>query len=152
HRRQRLRPGAAADREKRLLRDPFAVQGQGLARALRDPHPQAADRHPPAVAENRRLPPAPRLAAGRCGHRDPTLMAAILGKKPGMPQVFREDGTVVPVTVIAAGPCKVTAIRDAERDGYTAVQLAFDEVSEEKLTRAELGHLKKAGAPPMRHL
>jgi large subunit ribosomal protein L3 len=79
-------------------------------------------------------------------------MAAILGKKLGMTQVFREDGTVVPVTVIAAGPCKVTAIREAERDGYAAVQLAFDEVSEGKLTQAELGHLKKAGAPPMRHL
>ena len=79
-------------------------------------------------------------------------MAAILGKKLGMTQVFREDGTVVPVTVIEAGPCKVTAIRDAERDGYAAVQLAFDEVAEGKLTGAELGHLKKAGAPPMRHL
>ena len=79
-------------------------------------------------------------------------MAAILGKKLGMTQVFREDGTVVPVTVIEAGPCKVTAVRDAERDGYAAVQLAFDEVSEGKLTGAELGHLKKAGAPAMRHL
>jgi large subunit ribosomal protein L3 len=79
-------------------------------------------------------------------------MAAILGKKLGMTQVFREDGTVVPVTVIEAGPCKVTAIRDAERDGYAAVQLAFDEVAAGKLTGGELGHLKKAGAPPMRHL
>jgi large subunit ribosomal protein L3 len=79
-------------------------------------------------------------------------MAAIVGKKLGMTQVFREDGTVVPVTVIEAGPCKVTAIRDAERDGYAAVQLAFEEVAERKLSKAELGHLKKAGAPPMRHL
>ncbi|HYP55716.1 MAG TPA: 50S ribosomal protein L3 [Solirubrobacterales bacterium] len=79
-------------------------------------------------------------------------MAAILGKQLGMTQVFREDGTVVPVTVIEAGPCTVTAIRDAERDGYSAVQLAFGEVAERKLTRAELGHLKKAGAPPMRHV
>lgn len=79
-------------------------------------------------------------------------MAAILGKKLGMTQVFREDGTVVPVTVIEAGPCKVTAVRDPERDGYAAVQLAFDEVEEESLTRPELGHLKKAGSPPMRHL
>jgi large subunit ribosomal protein L3 len=79
-------------------------------------------------------------------------MAAILGKKLGMTQVFREDGTVVPVTVIEAGPCKVTAVRDPERDGYAAVQLAFDEVDEGRLSRAELGHLKKAGAPPMRHL
>jgi large subunit ribosomal protein L3 len=79
-------------------------------------------------------------------------MAAILGKKLGMTQVFREDGTVVPVTVIEAGPCKVTAVRDAERDGYAAVQLGFGEVKERKLSKAELGHLKKAGAPPMRHL
>jgi large subunit ribosomal protein L3 len=79
-------------------------------------------------------------------------MAAILGKKLGMTQVFREDGTVVPVTVIEAGPCKVTAVRDSERDGYAAVQLAFDEVKISKLTKAELGHLMKAGAPPMRHL
>jgi large subunit ribosomal protein L3 len=79
-------------------------------------------------------------------------MAAILGKKLGMTQVFREDGTVVPVTVIEAGPCKVTAVRDLERDGYAAVQLAFEEVEEARLSRAELGHLKKAGAPPMRHL
>jgi large subunit ribosomal protein L3 len=79
-------------------------------------------------------------------------MAAILGKKLGMTQVFREDGEVVPVTVIEAGPCKVTAVREAERDGYSAVQLAFDEVKERKLSKPELGHLKKAGAPPMRHL
>ena len=79
-------------------------------------------------------------------------MAAIIGKKVGMTQVFTEDGTVVPVTVIEAGPCSVTAIRDQERDGYAAVQLAFDEVEEQKLTKPELGHLTKAGAPPMRTL
>jgi large subunit ribosomal protein L3 len=79
-------------------------------------------------------------------------MAAILGKKLGMTQVFREDGTVVPVTVIEAGPCVVTAVRDPERDGYAAVQLAYGEAKEGKLTRAEEGHTKKAGAPPMRHL
>ena len=75
-------------------------------------------------------------------------MAAILGKKLGMTQVFQEDGTVVPVTVIEAGPCKVTAVRDAERDGYAAVQLAFGEVKQGKLSKAEEGHLKKAGAGP----
>jgi large subunit ribosomal protein L3 len=69
-----------------------------------------------------------------------------------MTQVFREDGTVVPVTVIEAGPCKVTAVRERERDGYAAVQLAFGEVAEGKLTRAEEGHVRKAGAAPMRHL
>ena len=79
-------------------------------------------------------------------------MAAILGKKLGMTQVFREDGEVVPVTVIEAGPCKVTAVREPERDGYAAVQLAFGAVKEGKLTRAEEGHLKKAGPQPARHL
>jgi large subunit ribosomal protein L3 len=79
-------------------------------------------------------------------------MPAILGKKLGMTQVFGEDGVVTPVTVIEAGPCKVTAIRDPERDGYAAVQLAFGEVKKGKLSRAEEGHLKKAGAEPMRHL
>jgi large subunit ribosomal protein L3 len=79
-------------------------------------------------------------------------MAAIIGKKLGMTQVFREDGTVVPVTVIEAGPCTVTAIRKADRDGYDAIQLAYGEVKEAKLTRAELGHLKKAGAGARKHL
>jgi large subunit ribosomal protein L3 len=79
-------------------------------------------------------------------------MAAIIGKKLGMTQVFAEDGTVVPVTVIEAGPCPVTAVREMERDGYAAVQLAHGETSEKRLTKAELGHLKKAGASPMRTL
>jgi large subunit ribosomal protein L3 len=79
-------------------------------------------------------------------------MAAIIGKKLGMTQVFQEDGTRVPVTVIEAGPCTVTALRVADRDGYEAIQLSFDEVAERKLTKAELGHLKKAGAPPSRTL
>lgn len=79
-------------------------------------------------------------------------MAAIVGKKVGMTQVFTEDGSRVPVTVIEAPPCRVTALRNPERDGYAAVQLAADEVAERKLTRAELGHLKKAGAPAMRTL
>jgi large subunit ribosomal protein L3 len=79
-------------------------------------------------------------------------MSAIIGRKLGMSQVFTDDGTVVPVTVIEAGPCPVTAVRNPERDGYAAVQLAFDEVEERKLAKGELGHLKKAGAPPMRAL
>jgi len=79
-------------------------------------------------------------------------VAAIIGKKVGMTQLFQEDGTRVPVTVIQAGPCPVTAIRESERDGYSAVQLAFDEVDERKLSKPELGHLKKAGAPPLRTL
>jgi large subunit ribosomal protein L3 len=79
-------------------------------------------------------------------------MAAILAKKLGMTQVFQEDGRVARVTVLQAGPCPVTAIRTVERDGYEAVQLAFGQTKEKHLTKAELGHLKKADAPPLRHL
>src|SRR5215212_6327549 len=80
-------------------------------------------------------------------------MAAILARKLGMTQVFlEEDGRVERVTVLEAGPCPVTAVRTPERDGYEAVQLAFGEVSEKRLTKAERGHVAKAGAPPMRHL
>jgi large subunit ribosomal protein L3 len=79
-------------------------------------------------------------------------MTAILAKKLGMTQVFQEDGSLARVTVLEAGPCPVTAVRTAERDGYDAVQLAFGLTKEKHLTRAELGHLKKADAPPMRHL
>jgi large subunit ribosomal protein L3 len=78
-------------------------------------------------------------------------LSAIVGKKLGMTRIFTEDGTAVPVTVIEASPNKVTSIRRSERDGYDAVQLAGDPVTpEDKLTKAELGHLKKAGAPAMR--
>ncbi len=79
-------------------------------------------------------------------------MPAILAKKLGMTQLFQEDGAVARVTVLEAGPCPVTAIRSAERDGYEAVQLAFGAAREKHLSKAELGHLKKADAPPMRHL
>jgi large subunit ribosomal protein L3 len=79
-------------------------------------------------------------------------MAAILAKKLGMTQVFQEDGRVARVTVLEAGPCPVTAIRSVERDGYEAVQLAFGQTKEKHLSKPELGHLKKADAPPMRHL
>ncbi|HLY49066.1 MAG TPA: 50S ribosomal protein L3 [Solirubrobacteraceae bacterium] len=78
-------------------------------------------------------------------------MAAILARKLGMTQRFSdEDGHVERVTVLEAGPCPVTAIRTVERDGYEAVQLAFGACKEKSLTRAELGHLKKADASAMR--
>jgi large subunit ribosomal protein L3 len=79
-------------------------------------------------------------------------MPAILAKKLGMTQVFQEDGSVARVTVLEAGPCPVTGIRTQERDGYVAVQLAYGQTKEKHLSRAELGHLKRADAPPMRHL
>jgi large subunit ribosomal protein L3 len=79
-------------------------------------------------------------------------MAAILAKKLGMTQVFLDDGRIERVTVLEAGPCPVTAIRTHDRDGYEAVQLAFGVAKEKHLTRAQLGHLKKADAGPHRHL
>jgi large subunit ribosomal protein L3 len=79
-------------------------------------------------------------------------MAAILAKKLGMTQRFLDDGHVERVTVLEAGPCPVTAIRTAERDGYEAVQLAFGVCKEKSITKAELGHLKKADASAHRHL
>lgn len=80
------------------------------------------------------------------------LMPAIIAQKLGMTQLFLEDGTVAKVTVLQAGPCPITAVRTAERDGYDAVQLAFGQTRQKRLSRPELGHLTKAGAPPMRHL
>jgi large subunit ribosomal protein L3 len=79
-------------------------------------------------------------------------MTAILAKKLGMTQRFLDDGRVERVTVLEAGPCPVTGIRTLERDGYEAVQLAFGRCKEKSLTRAELGHLKKADTSAHRHL
>ena len=79
-------------------------------------------------------------------------MPAILAKKLGMTQRFTEEGRVERVTVIEAGPCFVTGIRRAERDGYDAVQLGFGETTEKRLTKPKLGLLKKAGVGNLRHL
>jgi large subunit ribosomal protein L3 len=79
-------------------------------------------------------------------------MAGILGRKIGMTQLFAEDGERISATVIQAGPCWVTAVREPERDGYRAVQLAFGDTKERRLQKARLGHLKKAGAPALKHL
>jgi large subunit ribosomal protein L3 len=79
-------------------------------------------------------------------------MPGILGKKLGMTQLFTAEGERVSVTVIQAGPCAVTAVREPERDGYRAVQLAFGEVKERRLGKPRTGHLKRAGAGPLRHL
>jgi large subunit ribosomal protein L3 len=79
-------------------------------------------------------------------------MPAILAKKLGMTQVFQDDGSVARVTVLEAGPCPVTGVRTSERDGYDAVQLAFGESKPKHLTKAQLGHLAKADAPPLRRL
>jgi large subunit ribosomal protein L3 len=80
-------------------------------------------------------------------------MKGIVGRKLGMTQVFDEEtGIVTPVTVIEAGPCPVVQVKTMETDGYESVQLAFDAVPERKVTKGELGHLKKGGVGPHRHL
>lgn len=76
----------------------------------------------------------------------------ILGHKLGMTQVFDEANRVVPVTVVAAGPVVVTAVRSAEKDGYTGVQLAFGAIDPRKVNKPETGHFAKAGVTPRRHL
>ena len=79
-------------------------------------------------------------------------MKAIIGKKVGMSQIFDEMGKVIPVTVIEAGPCVVVQKKTVEKDGYNAVQLGFEDVSENRLTKPEMGHLNKANVGPKKYL
>ena len=79
-------------------------------------------------------------------------MKGLLGKKLGMTQIFDEQGEVIPVTVIEAGPCYVTQKKTLERDGYTAVQLGFEQVKPGRANKPQLGHLAKNDLPPLRHL
>jgi large subunit ribosomal protein L3 len=79
-------------------------------------------------------------------------MKGILGKKVGMTQLFDEQGQMTPITIIEAGPCFVAQIKKTERDGYTAVQLAFDETKPKRLTNPQLQHLKKSNLPALRYL
>jgi large subunit ribosomal protein L3 len=79
-------------------------------------------------------------------------MKGILGRKVGMTQVFDERGEIVPVTVIEAGPCFVTQVKTEQRDGYSAIQLGFEETKPQRLTGGELQHLRKNQLPPLRHL
>src|SRR5215468_2608521 len=76
----------------------------------------------------------------------------VLGEKLGMTQVFDDANRVVPVTVVKAGPCVVTQVRTAEKDGYAAVQLAFGAIDPRKVNKPETGHFRKAGVTPRRHL
>ena len=80
------------------------------------------------------------------------MKKGIIGKKLGMTQIFDEIGNVIPVTLIEAGPCVVSQKKTAETDGYDALQLAYCDAKEKHLTKAELGHLKKAGISAKKHL
>ena len=80
------------------------------------------------------------------------MKKGIIGKKLGMTQIFDEVGNVIPVTVIEAGPCPVVQKKTVENDGYSAVQLGFEDILERKLTKPEKGHLAKANVPFKKHL
>ena len=80
------------------------------------------------------------------------MTIGILGTKVGMTQIFDEFGFAIPVTVIKAGPCVVTQIKQKEKEGYNAVQIGYAESSPQKMTKPRLGHLTKSNLPPLRHL
>lgn len=80
------------------------------------------------------------------------MLKGLIGKKIGMTQIFDDNGTAIPVTVIEAGPCYVTQIRKVETEGYSAVQLGFGETKPKRLTGGQLGHLKRNDLPPLRYL
>ena len=80
------------------------------------------------------------------------MFKGLIGKKIGMTQIFDENGAAIPVTIIEAGPCYVTQVRAPESDGYSAVQLGFEEVKPKRLTGGTLGHLKRNNLPPLRFL
>ncbi len=80
------------------------------------------------------------------------MINGLIGKKIGMTEIFLDDGTVVISTVIEAGPCYVVQKKTADKDGYESVQLGFEEVKPQRVTKPMLGHFKKAGVPPLRHL
>ncbi|HNP59419.1 MAG TPA: 50S ribosomal protein L3 [Nitrospirales bacterium] len=80
------------------------------------------------------------------------MVKGLIGKKLGMIQVFDEERRLIPVTVIEAGPCGIVQLKKKSTDGYEAVQIGFDEVPERKQSKAQLGHLKKAGNKVWRHL
>ncbi len=80
------------------------------------------------------------------------MLKGLIGKKIGMTQIFDEAGVAIPVTLIEAGPCYVTQIRTPEKEGYSAVQLGFDEVKPRRLSGGEMGHLKRTGVSPLRSL
>lgn len=79
-------------------------------------------------------------------------MIGLIGRKIGMSQVFDEQGTVIPVSVIEAGPCPVVQVKTEETDGYNAIQVAFGEVRQTRSNLPMMGHFRKAGLPPYRHL
>jgi large subunit ribosomal protein L3 len=99
------------------------------------------------------MQPKPRLTVSNKILKEKNeMLKGLIGKKIGMTQIFDENGSAHAVTIIEAGPCYVTQVRQPERDGYSAVQLGFSEVNPKRLTGGELGHLKTNELPPLRFL
>jgi large subunit ribosomal protein L3 len=80
------------------------------------------------------------------------MFKGLIGKKIGMTQIFDENGAALPVTLIEAGPCFVTQVRNVQNEGYSAVQLGFEEIKPKRLSGGELGHLKRNNLPPLKYL
>ena len=108
--------------------------------------------HPNVDGQKKETGRTERVINGRTAQVEATLMKGMIGKKVGMTQVFDEQGTVIPVTVIQAGPCYVTQVRNVDRDGYVSVQLGFGETKPKNLTKGQLGHLQRSDLPALRHL
>jgi large subunit ribosomal protein L3 len=95
----------------------------------------------------------PRLTVLKiCYQEKIEMLKGLIGKKIGMTQIFDDDGRAIPITLIEAGPCYVTQVRLPDRDGYSAVQLGFEEAKPKRLTGGQLGHLKRNNLPPLRFL
>ena len=162
HRRGDVGPGAAADPQDGLHRAAQPARGQEVARAVRDPHPQAADRHHALDRPDHGSAREARHPGGR-RHRDQDVRRlSDIGPETNDDDrtdrqesrhdpALRREGRSVPVTVIEAGPCTVTEVRTAERDGYTAVQLGFGTNKESRFTRPVLGQFKKRNLPAVAH-
>jgi len=85
-------------------------------------------------------------------NRHPFVRLKLLGRKIGMTNIFAEDGSFLPVTLLEVGPCFVVQVKSKERDGYDAVQIGYEKAKEKRVKKPQLGHFKKAGVPPLRHL
>src|SRR5271155_1521711 len=137
------RPDPAADQDREVHRVALAAYRQEVARAVRDPHPQARARHRrPDAADRRRAHEA--RSRRRRRRRNQALRIAmrtgLLARKLGMTRIFTDDGNHVPVTVLAVDNCQVVAVRTPEKDGYCALQLGVGTAKVKNVSKAQRGH------------
>lgn len=104
------------------------------------------------MADESKEPQAATAPATATAAPAPQTFKTLVGQKVGMTQFFDDHGEVVPCTIVKAGPCRVTLVRTEDKNGYQAVQIGWQEVADKKLSKPELGQLKKAGLPSLRHL